>query len=243
MTPETYSLAAQVEDRHWWFSGRRDILAGVLDRYLPRTPLPQILEIGCGNGGNLPLLTRYGNVFAVEMSGGARRRAAARGIAHVEAGALPYDIPYKEIKFDVVAALDVLEHISEEEAALATIRARLKPGGLLLLTVPAYRWLWSAHDVLSQHQRRYTRKWLVRTVRAAGFRVLHATYFNTFLFPIAVAYLKMSPRASNDPHHGMRMPGKNSNALLHSIFSAERYIVPRFRLPYGLSLLLCGTPD
>jgi SAM-dependent methyltransferase len=235
VTPEAYAAAAQVEDRHWWFCARREILRAVLDRQLAPMAGRTLLEVGCGNGGNLPLLARYGQVSAVETSPEARQRAAARGLARVEAGALPDALPFADMRFDVVAALDVLEHVEEEQAALAALRARLKAGGLLLLTVPAFAWLWSGHDELSHHQRRYTRPALAEKVRAAGFRVAHATYFNTLLFPLAVAHIKLGA-----PQAALRIPGAGANALLKCVFSLERHLAPALRLPFGVSILLCG---
>ncbi|HKA39129.1 MAG TPA: class I SAM-dependent methyltransferase [Burkholderiales bacterium] len=240
MTPETYALAAQAEEEHWWFSARRSILRAVLDRYLAPASDRALLELGCGNGGNLALLARYGKLCAVEMDDGARRRAAARGIAAVEPGALPDAIPFAGQQFDVVAALDVLEHVADDRAALAAMRAKLKRGGYLLLTVPAFRWLWSRHDEASRHQRRYSKGELVRLVESAGFEVTHSTYFNTLLFPLAVAYIKLSGRVTADADHGLRIPPRPLNALLRGIFSAERHLVPKLALPFGVSILLCG---
>jgi len=243
MNPETYALAAQVEDEHWWFSARRSILRAVLDRYLPPAPDRTLLELGCGNGGNLPLLARYGKLYAVEMDAAARQRAAARGMAAVQPGALPDAIPFAGQQFDVVAALDVLEHVAEERAALVAMRVKLRRGGCLLLTVPAFNWLWSRHDEASNHRRRYSKGALVEQVREAGFEIAHATYFNTVLFPALAAYLKLSGPFSGDTHQGLRIPPRPINALLRAIFSAERYLVPRLTLPFGVSILLVGIAD
>ncbi len=240
MTPETYALAAQTEDEHWWFSARRDILRAVLDRHLPQASERMVLELGCGNGGNLPLLARYGKLFAVETDDDARGRAAARGIAKVEPGMLPHALPFTEMRFDLVAALDVLEHVAEEHAALVAMRAKLKRAGLLLLTVPAFEWLWSHHDEVSHHQRRYSKRELVKLVRDSGFEVVHSSYFNTLLFPLALAHIKLSARFAADAHRGMRIPPRPLNALLRTIFSAERHLVPRLALPFGVSILLCA---
>src|SRR6185503_10626513 len=236
-------LAAQVEDEHWWFSARRSILRAVLDRYLPPVPGRTLLELGCGHGGHLPLLARYGKLCAVEMDDAARQRAAARGMAAVQPGALPDAIPFAGQQFDVVAALDVLEHVAEERAALVAMRVKLRRGGCLLLTVPAFNWLWSRHDEASNHRRRYSKGALVEQVREAGFEIAHATYFNTVLFPALAAYLKLSGPFSGDTHQGLRIPPRPINALLRAIFSAERYLVPRLTLPFGVSILLVGIAD
>lgn len=241
MNPETYAVAAHSEDRHWWFSARRAILGAVLDRFLTPPARRRVLEVGCGNGGNLPLLSRYGEVFAVEMAEAARARAAARGLARVEAGALPDALPFDGVAFDVVAALDVLEHVPDDRAAVAALRAKVKPGGLLLLTVPAFMWLWSRHDEISHHRRRYALGELADVARGGGFEVAHATYFNTLLFPLGVAHIKLASRLTADAHSGTRIPPRPLNALLHTLFAAERHLVPRLSLPFGISILLCGN--
>jgi SAM-dependent methyltransferase len=240
MNPETYAVAAQSEDRHWWFSARREILGAVLDRFLTPSAARLVLEVGCGNGGNLPLLVRYGELFAVEMAADARARASARGLARIEAGALPGDLPFEGVAFDVVAALDVVEHVTDDRAAVEALRAKLKPGGFLLLTVPAFMWLWSRHDEMSQHRRRYGLAELVDLVQRGGFEVAYATYFNTVLFPLGVAHIKLSSRLCSDAHSGVRIPPRPLNKLLRNLFAAERHLVRRVSLPFGMSILVCG---
>jgi SAM-dependent methyltransferase len=157
MERQAYDIAAGIENDHWWFSGRRRLLAAVLERHLPRSDAPRrILEIGCGNGGNLELLAGFGQVFAAEKDDAARERASARGIGHVERGWLPDAIPFGGESFDLIAAFDVLEHIEDDRGAVRALRDRLGARGVLIATVPAYRWLWSEHDTLSQHVRRNT---------------------------------------------------------------------------------------
>jgi SAM-dependent methyltransferase len=241
MNPETYTIAAETEDRHWWFSARRRILAAVLDRFITPAAGRVLLEVGCGNGGNLPLLARYGEVFAVEMAEEARARAAARGLGRVEAGALPDGLPFGGMTFDVVAALDVIEHVADDRAAVAALGAKLKRGGLLVLTVPAYGWLWGRHDRTSHHVRRYTLGELVALVRQGGLDVTHASYFNTLLFPLGVAHIKLSNWLTSRDHAGLGIPPPPLNALLHTVFAAERHLVPRVSLPFGVSIVLCGT--
>src|SRR5262245_43841431 len=123
-----YSLAAQAEDEHWWYCGRRAILKSVLDRYAPRDHRSlNVLEVGCGTGGNLPLFSTYGKVFAVEMDDLARARASNRGIAEVEKGSLPDRIPFEGDRFDLVTALDVIEHVEDDRRAMLSLSRLLAP--------------------------------------------------------------------------------------------------------------------
>jgi SAM-dependent methyltransferase len=238
LEPHTYQLAAAVEDRHWWFRGRRSVLRALLDRHLGAGPQGRdILEVGCGNGGNLALLAAYGRVFAVELDDAARARAVQRGLARVETGQLPGALPFPGQRFDLIAALDVLEHVEDDEASLRALRERLKPGGLALLTVPAYQWMWGANDRVSHHLRRYSGDGLRSLLARSGFAPDYFGHFNTLLFPLAVAQVKLGRVLQADRYAGVRIPPAPLNRLLEGVFSLERFIAPRFSLPYGLSLV------
>lgn len=233
-----YREMAALEDHHWWFVARRRILATVLDG-LDLPAHATVLEVGCGTGGNLPLLARYGSLYACEPAPEALALAAARGLARVAPGRLPDGLPFGDTTFDLIALLDVLEHVREDTTGLAALYARLRPGGWLLLTVPAYGFLWSAHDEVNHHVRRYTRRELVRKLRQAGFRVCHATYFNTVLFP-AVAGLRLAGRLLGRTGSDLTLPGPRLNGMLARIFAAERHLVSRRRMPFGVSILALG---
>ncbi len=240
MNPDTYLLAAAAEEEHWWFAGRRDVLRAVLDCRLASENARSVLEVGCGNGGNLPLLARYGAVSAIELDDGARARATARGLARVEKGWLPDGLPFGEETFHLIAALDVIEHVENDVAALGALRVRLRKGGMLFLTVPAFAWLWSRHDEWSHHKRRYTAGTLGEALARAGLRTSYTSYFNTLLFPAGVAHIKLSGLLGRVPQGAMNLPPRPLNDILRLVFSAERYIVPRVRLPFGISLLACA---
>jgi SAM-dependent methyltransferase len=240
MNPDLYLAAARCEDEHWWFAARRAILSAVLERHPGSGTRRRILEVGCGSGGNLGMLAGHGEVFAVESDAQARLRAAARGIARVEAGALPARLPFDGLTFDLVAALDVLEHVADDRAALTALREKVSPGGMLLLTVPAFMWLWSRHDELSHHCRRYSLPGLSELVRSTGFEVTHASYFNTLLFAPGVGHIKLGNLLHSGAIDALRIPPAPVNALLREIFALERFLVPRVSLPFGISILLCG---
>lgn len=241
MDARIYAEMAALEERHWWFAARRKIL----DKLISTLPLPadaRILEAGCGSGGNLAMLARHGRVYGMETNAQALEFAAAKGTAQIAAGRLPAPIPFADQKFDLIALLDVLEHLDDDAAALNALRARLKPGGWLLVTVPAYPFLWSRHDELHHHKRRYVARDLRAVIEAAGYRVQYLSYFNTWLFPL-IAAARLA-RAGSGHSGDLTMPNRFANALLTQIFSSERMLLGRIVLPFGVSLLaLARNPD
>jgi SAM-dependent methyltransferase len=240
---EAYSIAADVEEEHWWFCGRRAILRSVLNKLLTPSDVPRrILEVGCGNGGNLPLLAEYGQVTAVELDDRARARAAERGVAQLEKGWLPDGLPFNAPTFDLILALDVVEHVDDDSGAIRALQKILSPGGMLVITVPAYQWLWSEHDELTHHKRRYNLAQCKKLLAGNGLNVCYATYFNSLLFPLAVSHIKLHKYFSNDPYGGLRTPPPLINRLLLSTFALESRLIPGISIPCGISILVCATP-
>jgi SAM-dependent methyltransferase len=237
MEPQVYSSMAAVEDRHWWYVGRRRIIETVLAG-LTLPAGAQILEVGCGTGGNLELLARYGQVLACEPDPGARRLAARRGIVDPEPGGLPHALPFAGRRFDLICMFDVLEHVDEDTESVKAVQGRLAPGGFLLVTVPAYRWLWSYHDIQHHHKRRYTRRELVELLRQSGFIVRRATYFNTFLMPavVGVRFLRRALRLGEGNDEAM--PPRFLNAVLTRILETERFLIKAAGLATGTSILV-----
>jgi SAM-dependent methyltransferase len=230
-------VAAHVEEdrRHWWFRGRLAVLSAVLARVLPPRPV-RLLELGCGTGNVLAALGRFGEVVGMETDPVLLAAAREAGL-DVRPGALPDDRVVPDAWAEVVLLLDVLEHLDDEAAALASARRVLAPGGWLLVTVPAYAWLWSAHDVCLGHRRRYTARRLRAVVADAGFRVERVTYFNTLLFA-PLAAIRLLKRLGGGGTHDLQRPPAPLNGALERCFALERYLVPRFRLPWGASVLL-----
>ena len=239
MDRDVFALAEQAEDTHWWFAGRRAILSASIAHAMRGRPGPRtVLEVGCGNGGNLSMLAGFGRVWAIELDREARARAVSRGIAQVESGSLPDDLAFAGRRFAVVAALDVIEHVDADLHAVRALATKVQPGGLMVLTVPAFQALWSPHDNAVHHKRRYTLGAMRTLVEAAGLDVVHATYFNFLLFPVAAGYILAQKLLQRDARSAMKVPARWANAFLRSIFAAEAWAAPWLRLPFGTSSLV-----
>lgn len=231
-----YVATHMEEDRlHWWFRGRLAVILASLRSALPPRPV-RLLDLGCGTGNVLAALGQFGDAVGMETHPDLVAAARAAGL-DVRVGRLPDDLVVPPGWAEVVLLLDVLEHLDDDAAALGTARRALREGGLLVATVPAYQWLWSAHDVALGHRRRYTAGGLHRLVETAGFSVVRLSYFNTLLFP-AVALTRAWRRWRGDTRHDLRRPAPALNRALERLFALERHIVPRCALPFGGSLLL-----
>jgi len=159
-----YDQMAALDQRHWWYRARREVLAALIRRAAPPPPGARLLEIGCGTGHNLTMLAEFGAVDALELDDQARGVAEQRLGRPVMRAPLPALDGVAEGQYDLIGAFDVIEHIDDDGAAIASIAARLKPGGKLVMTVPAHAWMWSAHDVVNHHRRRYSKAELKRLI-------------------------------------------------------------------------------
>lgn len=237
MDRATYDRMRALQADHWWFRGRRAILAALIaDLPLPKPA--RILEAGCGPGGNLAMLSAFGEVTGMEPDAASRDYAAEQTGVSVQAGALPAPLPFPPASFDLVCAFDVIEHVDDDDDSVAALGRLLRPGGFLAATVPGQPWMWSRHDEAHHHKRRYQMAPFRRLFDDAGLTVVKASYFNTLLFaPIAaVRALKMatgSSKADDD-----ETPSAPLNGLLAGVFGAEAHWLRRASLPFGVSLLV-----
>jgi len=234
MDRTVYDRMHALEAQHWWFVARRKIIAELVGRHLKRQPAT-ILEAGCGSGGNLSMLQRFGQVDAFEYDATARGHATAKSGLDIRFGALPQDLPFEDRRYDLIGCFDVLEHVEADAASLQALAGRLNAGGRILITVPAFPALWSRHDARHHHFRRYTRKTLAEAAAKAGLRMTRSSYFNFFLFPVAVA-ARTVKRLTGSETPDDTMPSAFVNAAFTRIFGLERHLVGRVRLPFGLSL-------
>ncbi len=240
MEKDFYLQYASVEDKHWWFVARRQIIEQVIQRLnLPKNA--QILEAGCGTGGNLQMLSRHGQVSAMELEEIACQLANQRQVTQVKRGSLPDNIPFT-LQYDLILILDVIEHLDDDLSAIKALYYKLKPGGYLLITVPAYRFLWSEHDDINHHKRRYRLKGLKQVVKKAGYELNYGSYFNTFLFPVVAivrVLAKLLPKQNNNQlSSDLVVPSKPVNQILKWLFAGERYFINKFPLPFGVSVLI-----
>jgi SAM-dependent methyltransferase len=235
---QIYSQMAAIQGEHWWFVARRRILAAVLHRHVRLPDGARLLEAGCGMGGNLPMLADFGQVSAFEPDTGARQIVSRESGLEILDGRLPDAVPFEAESFDLVVALDVLEHVDDDLASLHALRRKLRPGGWVVITVPAFSFLWSTHDEIHHHKRRYRKEDLLRLVSAADLAPVKATYFNTLLFP-AIALVRLAKNLlRNDKPDGAALPSNPINRLLTALFASERHLVGRIALPVGVSILM-----
>lgn len=239
MKKEMYPHIHQIEQTHWWYVARRKIVFDWVFRTLAGYSEPRVLDVGCGTGFNVAHLRArgYRHVIGLDYSTEALAFCRSRDLVHLACGdgARP---PLRHGSFDLIMALDLLEHLDDDVQALREFARLLKPGGSLVLFVPAFNFLWGLQDKVSHHRRRYTAGELEQKLKSVGFSIDRLTYANMFLFPLIwmgrlllrLSGNRIKGTSENDLHPGW------SNGLLQAIFAAERPLLHYANLPFGVSL-------
>jgi SAM-dependent methyltransferase len=237
MDPALSEQHLRLEDTHWWFLGRRRLVLAELARHAgPRAG--RILDVGCGTGGMLPHLAQFGDALGLDSADEAEAACKQRCVPFVHGWGSR--LPFIDGAFDVVTALDVIEHVPDDAAILRELLRVLRPGGLLLLTVPAYQFLWSQHDVFNHHQRRYRRSRLGALLRANGFEIAKLSYYNTVLFPAAMlrkASMRVNKSSASPAASHLDEVSAPLNRLLRWVMAGEQPLVERFDMPFGASII------
>ena len=236
MERKVYEQMAQLDSRHWWFTARRRILDGLIERVVRPPANARILELGAGTGHNLAMLSRFGRVEASELDPVARGLASERLGRPVLEAALPDLSMFPADSYDLIALLDVLEHVPDDSGSLRSIYTRLKPGAALLLTVPINPWMWSAHDVAHHHHRRYRKQEIRKLAEEAGYRIELLSPFNSLLFP-PIAAVRLAGKLTGKDDSDDAMPSPLVNSVLDTVFGLERGLIGRLPMPFGVSLV------
>ena len=242
MEQHTYGIMNDVEDKHWWFVGRRAILEEFLRLIIPN-PKSQIriLDVGCGTGANLEMLAQFGEPQGVDVSDDALEFSRKTGLK-VHKG-LAESLPFEDESFDVVTALDVVEHLDDDVSGLKEMHRILKKDGKTLIFVPAFMWLWGVQDDISNHRIRYTKKQIVERLEKAGFKIERATYANwTFFAPILAGRTLMKITGIK-PESENNVNVSALNGIFGKIFSSERLWLKNFDFPFGVSIVVTASKN
>ena len=240
MERSVYREMAELDQRHWWYRARRAVLADLIRREVSPPRDARILEIGCGTGHNLEMLGGFGQLDAIELDDESRAIAEKRLGRGIMSARLPELAGIPDRHYDLIAAFDVIEHIDDDVGAVGAIATKLKPGGRFVMTVPAHPWMWSAHDTVNHHKRRYSKRGLRQLIEGSPLQLQRIGYFNSLLFPLAVADRVASKLRGKDDAD-VKLPSAPVNSALEAVFAAERHLVGRLPLPPGLSLFAVAS--
>ncbi|MDQ6915756.1 MAG: class I SAM-dependent methyltransferase, partial [Actinomycetota bacterium] len=236
MDEAEYRALVTHDERHWWYRGRRRVINAQLERLDLRRG-GSVLDAGCGSGRTMDDLARWGSVAGFDLNELGVEHARARGHEDVRLARVE-EIPWPDDSFDLITCLDVLEHTPDDVGSLRELLRVARPGATLLATVPAYKLLWSAHDVANHHYRRYRRGQLVEAGRTAGWEPVTATYFNSILLAPAAAVRLVARRPGRRARSQIELTPRALDRVLELPMRAEAAAIRRgVRLPAGLSLM------
>jgi len=240
MEDSLYDELHRVEQTHWWFRARRRIVWSLVKRYVGGVAgrRLRVCELGCGTGGILAAVAEKHDVFGIECSPQALAYARQALGDRVRSGRLPDEIDLPPASFDVVLLTDVLEHIEDDTASARTALTLLRPGGIVVATVPAYQWLYSPRDAHHHHFRRYGKQQFAALWKIAAAETLLLSHYNTLLFAPAAAVRMASKLLANRTKAGdLALPSRVFNTLLARAMGSESHLLGRVPLPFGLSLV------
>lgn len=239
MEREFYEEYFYFEEKYWWFRGREKIISFFIQKYLKDKISPRILDVGTGTGRTFEFLSKYGEVTGIDNSDEAIKFCSKRNITDV----IKTDvrtIPFEDFSFDIVIAMDIIEHLDEDIIAVREFYRVLRKDGVLLLTVPAFMFLWGRHDEINMHRKRYNIWQISQIIKKAGFQIEKLSYYNFFLFPI-VFLTRFGRKVLKVKEKKLKSDLKEIpsfiNKLLEKIFSFERFLLRRWNLPFGVSLI------
>jgi ubiquinone/menaquinone biosynthesis C-methylase UbiE len=240
MNENSYELTYNHESRYWWFTARTEIFKKIFKNFKDIgwiSDNPIMLNLGCGTGIQTEVFSEFGEVVSLDFSEEALGFCGKRNLS----GLIRADaekLPFQESSFDIVLCFDILEHLESDVAAISEMNRILKPGGIAFISIPAYKFLWSSFDDVNWHKRRYRKKEISSKVSGSGMSVVKAGYFNFFLFPLALVrriYEKIFKR--NEQVYYLPKAGNVTNSIFKTIFSFERFFLPRPSFPFGVSII------
>ncbi|MBC8111111.1 MAG: class I SAM-dependent methyltransferase [Verrucomicrobia bacterium] len=236
---EYYSL----ERENWWFKVRAAIIIERLEKIIPSSPNLQILNIGAATGRTSELLSRFGEVTSVEYDKACCDFTNEKLGMHIINASIT-ELPFAAASFDVVCAFDVIEHVENDVLAVQEMKRVCKSSGTLAITVPAFQQLWSQHDVVNHHFRRYVMPKLAGLFQPDTDNIVYKTYFNTLLFPLIWIFRRISnwfPVKRTGAGSDFSVIGKKSvfNPVLFQLFNLEKMLLRYFSFPFGVSILIC----
>ena len=244
MDGEAYKEMIKLQEKHWWFVARREVIKSFIKLQMNESSTSKVLEIGCGVGGNVDLLSQSGDYLGIDMHKPAIDYCSEKFPQFNFQCTRVEDIPqeFSSNKFDSIYILDVLEHIDDQRAILKSTQNYLTQNGKILLTVPAFEFLWSPHDDFVHHVRRYTKSGLKKTLEEAGYKVERISYFNSILFPLAlIQRLGMRLMKKKLSTH-LSTPPVVVNWVFRVVFAQEALILNHTNLPIGLSIIVVISP-
>ncbi len=234
MELEEYRKLVKMQDEHWWFLGRKKIIKKILDSigvYNVR-----ILDIGGGMGGNVNILKNYGEVTVIDKETVAIEQLKNIKSINILEGYFPDDFKNIELDYKLVTMFDVLEHLRDDKYVLKFLYRKLPTQSTLVITVPAYQFMFSKHDENCHHYRRYTLSKLKECLEGSGFELIYVSYFNSLLFPLALISRFVTKIRGKTTTLELE-PNKNINKVLLNLFSIESKLIPKLSLLFGLSII------